>query len=53
MTFECHYCPKTFPDFTGLVRHFEAVHRDRDEYIVREFPADEDGMPIIELEEGE
>jgi hypothetical protein len=42
MQFECHYCPAKFKDFTGLVKHFEAVHRNK------KLPASEDGMPIIE-----
>jgi hypothetical protein len=49
LSFECHYCQDVFRDFTGLVSHFEREHRNKDEYIVKEFPAGtgKGGMPII------
>jgi hypothetical protein len=92
MTFECHYCGAVFPDFTGLVKHFETEHRNKNEtpakrprgeygHDVRQkflrercnpqncpiwdkcqgtapalcqfYQEFRDGMPIIELEEGE
>ena len=27
LRFECNHCPVGFPDFAGLVEHFEMVHR--------------------------
>lgn len=48
LRFEWHYCDTVFPDFTGLVSHFNREHRDRGKYIVLELLTSKDEMPIIE-----
>ena len=35
MTFECHYCPATFRDLSGLIEHFEGKHRNKRIYTSR------------------
>ena len=40
LKFRCWYCPAEFGGFAELVKHFEAVHRPRDEYIVLEVTED-------------
>lgn len=40
MRFKCWYCSAEYSDFKGLVSHFEAKHRQRDEHIVLEVTED-------------